>query len=132
MSPDFGFPLFLAVTVAFLIGAIVTGFKARIPVHLTCVAGALVSLCLAIWFAIQLGPLYDLETAQPITDVHLLIAKLATFSFVLPLISGIATLRERSPKHRKRHLVCAMIAVVLTVAATVTGAWMLWLAERVV
>ncbi len=132
MDPDFGFPLFLVVTVTFLVAGIVTGFKAKIPLHLTCVACALVSLCLAIWFAIQLGPLYDLETAQPITDIHLMIAKLATFSFALPLVTGIATLRKRSPKHRKRHLVCAMIAVVLTVAATVTGAWMLWLAERVV
>lgn len=132
MSPDLGFPLFLVVTVAFLIGAIITGFKARIPVHLTCVTCAVSSLVAAIWYAIQLGALYDLETAQPITDVHLMIAKFATFSFVLPLVTGIATLRKRSLQNRKRHLVCAMIAVVLTVLATVTGAWMLYLAERVV
>ena len=131
MSPDLGFPLFLGVTVLLLGGAVFTGFRAKLPLHLTFVVSAVASLCAAIYFAILLGDLYDLETAQPITFIHLWIAKFATLSFLLPLVTGLRTLRKRTPKNKRAHLVCAMIAVVLTVAATVTGAWMLWLAERV-
>lgn len=134
MSPDLGFPLFLLTTVALLIGAIVTGLRAKrsmVP-HLSFVGSAVASLCLAIYFAVRLGELYDLEPAEPITGLHMGIAKVATISYLGPLITGILALRQRTPKRKRVHLVFALAAVVLTVAATVTGAWMLYLAERLV
>ena len=132
MDPDRGFPLFLCATVVLLIGAIVTGLRAKrsMAPHLSFVAGAVVSLWLAIYFAVLLGDFYDLEPAEPITSIHMLIAKIATLSFIGPLVTGALTLRKRTPRRKRAHLVCALIAVVLTVAATVTGAWMLYLAER--
>jgi len=131
VSPDLGFPLFLGLTVVCLVGALITGFRARVPLHLTFVTSALVCLGAAIWFAIGLGPLYDLETAQPITGIHLTIAKVATAAYLLPIVTGLRTLRQRTPTHKRVHLICALVVVVLTLAATATGAWMLWLAERI-
>ena len=74
----------------------------------------------------------DLEAAQPMTDIHMTIAKVATIGYLLPVVTGVLTLRSRTPARRKVHLTCALLVVGLTLAATVTGAWMLWLAERVV
>ena len=132
MSPDYGFPLFLCLTVVLLVGAIVTGLRAKrsMTAHLRFVTCAVLSLLASIYFAIELGEFYDLEPAEPMTGIHMGIAKAATLSFLGPLITGALTLRKRTPRRKRVHLVCALIAVVLTVAATVTGAWMLYLAER--
>jgi hypothetical protein len=89
-----------------------------------------VSLGVAIYYAEQLGEQYDLEAAGAIKDVHLALAKIATLSYLAPIASGIATLRNRARK--KLHLVLALTTVALTVAAAVTGTWMILAAEPLV
>jgi hypothetical protein len=83
---------------------------------------------MTIWYAEQLGELYDLESAGAIMPVHLALAKITVFAYLLPIVTGVLTLRDR--KHKRAHFTCAMVALVLTVLATVTGTWMVLAAER--
>jgi len=122
-----GFVLFLLLTVALLGADVFTGLKSRLRAHLVFVTLTVVSLALAIYYAEQLGKLYDLDAAGAIKDVHLTLAKLATGSYLLPIATGIATYRNRA--RRKLHFKMAMIALVLTVSAAVTGTWMILAAE---
>lgn len=127
MTPQVGFPLFLVVTVLLLGGVVITGKQALLRRHLTLVALALASLGVTIWFAEQLGEFYDLEAAGAITPLHLTLAKITTFGYLLPLITGVMTWRNR--RWRGLHARVAILILVLTVLTTVTGAWMLWAAE---
>lgn len=124
MTPQIGFLAFLLITV-FLLGAVLlTGFARRIPAHLTLVALALLSLGTAIFYAKQLGGLYDLQAAGPITPIHLFLAKLTTALYILPLLSGALTLRDR--RHLPLHKNLAFLVVAMTLISTVTGALMLY------
>ena len=127
MAPQVGFPLFLVVTVLLLACVVITGVKARLRPHLVLVALAMASLGTTIWFAEQLGRYYDLEAAGPITPIHLTLAKITTFGYLLPLCTGALTLRNR--RWRRLHLACALLILVLTAMTAVTGAWMLLAAE---
>lgn len=127
LSPVIGFPLFLFVTVALLGGVVWTGLRARRRLHLRLVAAAVVSLGFAIFFAERLGRLYDLESAGAIYPVHITIAKIATGSYLLPILTGMRTLKN--PKHRKLHFWCAMAVLALTVLTAVTGTWMIFASE---
>lgn len=122
-GPQILFPVFLVLTVLLLGGAVVTGLRGRVRLHLATVAVTVVSLVLTIWFAERLGELYDLDSAGAIKDVHLALAKIATFAYVAPIASGVMTLRDR--RHKRLHFRFAMIVLALTVAAAVTGTWML-------
>ncbi len=64
-----------------------------------------------------------------ITPLSIWNARAATVAFALPLISGPFLLAGRMP--RKWHCRGALLAIVLTVTAAVTGAWMLLLAPRI-
>jgi hypothetical protein len=129
MDPTVGFPLFLGATVV-LLGAVVwTGLTARVAIHIPLVALTLVSLALAIYFALGLGRLYDLKAAGAITPTHMVIARIATASYLLPIVTGVMTLRSR--KHRRLHFWMAMLVIVLTVVTAITGTWMLLLSPRV-
>lgn len=123
MSPLVGFIVFLSVTVLLLAAVVVTGLRAQVKVHVPLVFTTVVALAVAIYFAEKLGEHYDLASAGAITPVHLMLAKIATGSYVLPLVSGYMTLRDRS--RRRVHLICALFTLTLTVATAVTGAWML-------
>ncbi len=127
LDPLQGFVVFLLVTVALLGATVATGLKAKLRAHLTLVVFTVASLGLAIYYAEQLGKLYNLDAAGAIKPVHLALAKIATLSYLAPLASGVATLRNRA--HRKLHLKFAIATVVLTVLAAVTGAWMILAAE---
>ena len=128
MDATTGFLSLLALTVA-LLGAVTwTGFTARLGLHLALVAATFASLAGAIFFALRLGELYDLESAGAITPIHLTLAKVATAAYLLPLVTGVQTLLDRS--RRRRHKLAAFVALGLTLASTVTGAWMLLAAER--
>jgi hypothetical protein len=122
-----GLALFLGLTVATLVLVVVTGLKARVRSHIALVITALVFLGCAIYFAVQVGRLYDLKSAGLITPIHLTVAKLATAAYLLPLISGLATLRDR--KHKPLHFKLALVALSLTAIAAVTGSLMLWMAS---
>lgn len=129
MTATTGFLFFLGLTVALLIAVAITGFTKRIALHIPLVIASVASLGGAIVYALRLGELYDLEAAGPITPIHLTLAKIATAAYLLPLVTGLQALFARTGHNRKRHRIAAFIALGLTVAATVTGAWMLLAAE---
>ena len=103
MSPEVGFVSMLLVTLAFLGAVVATGLRAQRKRHLVLVAGAVASLGVTIYYAEKLGGLYDLEAAGAITPVHLAMAKLTTLSYLLPIVTGIRTIRNprTRPLHRK-------------------------------
>lgn len=128
MNPDVGFPVMLAVTVLLLGGVVATGMRGRLRVHLALVATAVLSLVVTIWFAEQLGDHYDLDSAGVITPIHLTFAKIATLSYVLPLVTGLRTLKDRRKK--PLHFKSAMLVLALTLVTFVTGLWMILAADR--
>jgi hypothetical protein len=129
LSPDVGFPLCLALTVVLLGGVVASGRRARLRLHLTLVVLALTALGVTIWFAERLGEHYDLESAGWITDVHLAVAKLSTAAYLLPLATGVMTLRDR--RHKRLHLRCAIAVLALTLLTTGLGLSMILAAERI-
>ena len=128
MDPDLGFPLFLGLTVAILALVVWTGVKGRVRLHLPLVGSALASLGVTIWFAERLGERYDLEGAGLITPVHLTVAKVTTLAYLLPIATGLRTLRDR--RHKRLHFRAAMLVLGMTLLTAVTGTWMLLSAER--
>ena len=128
MTPGRGFVAFLALTLVLLAAVVWTGLRARRRVHLPCVAATLAALGATIWFAEQMGELYDLESAGLITPVHLWLAKGTTLLYLAPLVTGILTIRDA--RWRPRHRVAAFTVLALTVATAVTGTWMLLASER--
>lgn len=115
-------------TVAFLTAVVVTGLRGLITVHIPCVIATFVSLTLAIVYALKLGKVYDLESTGVIFGVHMAIAKVAAASYVLPVYTGIRTLFKST--HRRAHFWSAMLVLALTAAASITGTWMLLLADE--
>ncbi len=129
MTPQVGFPFFLLLTVLVLAGVAWSGFARRRPLHFTLVASALACLAMAIVFAKRLGGLYDLESAGWITPFHLGLAKFTTACYLLPLVTGIATLRR--PRTIVWHRRAAFLVLGLTLLSTATGAWMLLASTRI-
>lgn len=127
MTPTIGFVGSLIVTLACLGVAVVTGYKAKRKVHLTSVLGAVVMLVLTIYYAIELGKLYDLHYDSTITKVHLNVAKVNTAAYLLPALTGIRTLKN--PAGRKLHGRVAWAVLLLTVFTAVTGIIMLMRAD---
>jgi hypothetical protein len=124
MPPLIGFSAALGLTLLLLGLVVYTGLRARRRAHLIGVAGALLALATAIYYAEQLGEHYDLESAGWIKDVHLLMAKLAVIAYLLPIASGLVTLRR--PKTRPLHRRLAFLTLFLTIATAVTGTIMLY------
>ena len=127
MSPTAGFLGSLALTLVALGVVFWSGLRARLRVHFPAVASAVVLLGVTIYFAEQLGREYDLEAAGAIKPVHLALAKIATAAYLMPLITGVMTLRDR--RRRRLHLAAALVTLLLTVAAAFTGTWMVFAAE---
>ena len=127
MSATAGFLGALALTLVVLGIVVWSGVRARLRVHFPAVACAVVLLLVTIYYAEQLGREYDLEAAGVIKPVHLTLAKLATAAYLAPLATGVMTLRNR--RHRRMHLIAALVTLALTVAAAVTGTWMVFAAE---
>jgi hypothetical protein len=127
LSPSRGFLGFFLLTLVLLCMVVLTGRARRIRLHIALVAASLAALFASIRYALRLGDVLDLQSAGSITPIHLTIAKIATASYALPLVTGVMTLRNRS--RRRAHLICAMIALSLTVAAAATGTLMWLLAE---
>lgn len=128
MTPLVGFFFFLSATVVLLLGVLWSGFAARRALHFALVIAAVVGLALSIAYATRLGKLYDLEVAGWITPFHLGLAKVATAAYLLPVISGIALLKN--PAARTWHRRIAFLVLGLTVVTLITGAWMLAASER--
>ena len=130
MSPEYGFLGALLTTVALLLGAVFTGRARRIRAHVGFVSAAVMCLAIAIFFALKVGELYDLEKAGRITPIHLTLARITTVSFLWPLLTG--PLAARGKINPTLHKTGAYLALVLTLAATITGVMMLAGAERIV
>ena len=96
--------------------------------HVPLVLSAVATLGVAIWFALRVGTLYDLDSAGRITPIHLGLAKVTTLLYIWPLSTGLLAYRGWIP--RWIHRAGAWTALILTVAATITGIWMLSAAER--
>ncbi|MAB79014.1 MAG: hypothetical protein CMJ89_06625 [Planctomycetes bacterium] len=127
MNPATGFTAFFLLTLMLLAAVAATGLRARRRWHLTFVALSFGSLGVAIYYAKQLGQVYDLESAGRITAVHLTLAKVATFSFLLPVLSGIATVRNRANIVWHRRLAWSVLS--MTVLSALTGVWMILAAK---
>ena len=128
MTPGQGFLGFLVVTLALLGGVVWTGYRDNRPIHITLVVSAVASLGVTIYFAEKLGELYDLESAGWIYPVHLAIAKTCTVAYVLPVITGILTIKKSS--NLRLHRISAFTVLGLTVLTAVTGTWMVFASER--
>ena len=129
MPPTIGFPVFLVLTLLVLGAVVWTGLRRRLRAHLLLVASAVTCLGLTIFYAEKLGDLYDLRSAGRITPIHLFLAKVATLAYLLPIGTGIATLRDR--RHRHLHFKSAMAVLALTLITAVTGTAMIWMSTPI-
>ncbi|QDU66317.1 hypothetical protein [Engelhardtia mirabilis] len=123
LSPTAGFLSFLGLTVVLLVFVTWTGLLGRRALHIPLVVTTVLSLGAAIYYAKQLGTLYDIESAGLITPVHLTLAKVTTALYLAPLATGIATLRGADVK--RWHRLTAFTVLGLTLITTITGAWMI-------
>jgi len=110
-------------TVVLLLSVAWTGHKARRSLHLKLVVVTVASLAFTIFVAERLGRNYDLDAAGRIYPIHMFLAKTATASYLLPVVTGIATLRNQ--RFRRLHGRIALVVILLTVSAAVTGTWMI-------
>ncbi len=117
------FTLFFVLTLVALGAAVFTGFKARRRWHIASVVSAVVMLGVTIYFALELGKLYDLESAGVITPIHLTLAKITTAAFLLPIAAGVRTIYK--PTARALHRRLAYVALLMTVVTAITGAIMI-------
>jgi hypothetical protein len=122
MTAATGFVLFLVITLVLLGAVVVTGKKSLRRRHLTLVALAYIGLGLAIYYAELLGKEYDLDSAGLIYPVHLAFAKTTVYAYLLPVITGIMTIKAKCT--RTTHGRVAVAVILLTVVTAVTGLWM--------
>ena len=127
MSPTTAFPVSFLVTLVLLCAVVYTGVKARRRAHIPLVVITVLSLGLTIYYAEQLGKLYDLFATGRIYQVHLTLAKTTVVIYLAPVITGVLTLRNS--KRRGLHSVFAWLVLVFTVLTAVTGCWMIYLAD---
>ena len=123
MNVPLVFLVTLSLTGILLFAVVITGQRAQRKLHIPLVALTLASLTVTIVFAKKLGELYDIHSAGWITPLHLGIAKATAVAFLLPLITGIGTLRK--PTWRPWHRRMAFLVIGLTLASIGTGAWMI-------
>lgn len=118
---------FLGLTVVLLLGAAWTGHQHKRGAHVALVVLAVAGLGASIYYALQLGKLYDLDAAGWITPFHLTLARVTTVLFLVPIALGILTWRRMS--WRRLHGRMGLLVVALTVVTAITGAIMLYLSE---
>jgi hypothetical protein len=129
LSAVSGFSLCLAATLVFLGCAVTTGLKARRRLHITSVACAVTMLALSIYFALKLGQLYDIQAAGVITPIHLMLARVTTASYLLPIATGLRTIFV--PRTRTLHRKVALLVLSMTVLTAITGTIMLCLSPPI-
>ena len=121
------FVLAFLCTVVCLAGVLWTGFRWRIKkrrkLHIGLVGSSVALLAWTILAALDLGELYDLESAGTIYPVHMALAQLATFSLLLPVVTGLITLR--TGKSHRYHRMGAVASFALILLAAITGIWMI-------
>jgi hypothetical protein len=112
----------LLVTVVLLAVVVASGIAAKRRVHLPAVLLYLAALGLTIWLAVRMGRSLDLAAAGWITPVHLTMARVNVYLYVLPLTTGLMALRDR--RWYRRHKLFAWIVVGVTLLTVATGSWM--------
>ena len=75
----------------------------------------------------RIGKGYDIRSAGAITPIHLTLAKITVVAYLLPIVTGIMTLRNA--KHRRLHGKLAFLVLGLSVLTTITGILMVSLAQ---
>lgn len=128
MSPALGLVAFLALTLLLLGGVVLTGRGERRLAHAVLSVLAMGSLAAAIAFAVKLGERFDLDAAGAIRRVHDVVAKAAVPAFAPAFATGLWALGG-SQRALRWHRITAYFALFLTVAAAVTGTWMILAAE---
>lgn len=123
IDPSIGFAGSLILTLLFLGLAVNTGLQAKRAKHFFAVGASVLMLVATIYFALGLGELYDLEAAGWITPVHMKMARVNTAAYLLPVATGIATLRN--PRRRKLHGRVAFLILFFTICTAATGTLML-------
>lgn len=127
MNPTHGFLVFLVVTLACLAGVVCTGYAAKRTRHVPLVVCAVASLGVTIYYAEQLGEIYDLKGTGWIYPFHLSLAKLTTLGYLLPI--GLGILTTRVPVRLVWHRRAAWTILILTALTAATGSWMVLRAE---
>ncbi len=127
-TPAIGFLIALGITLALLAAVVVTGKRAQRRRHLPLVLLTLIALATTIYFAERLGEYYDFSSGQKIHDVHIFLAKTTVVAYLLPLATGLWTIRHA--RTRTLHGRVALCVLGLTVLTAVTGVAMLLAAER--
>jgi hypothetical protein len=79
-------------------------------------------------FAEKMGALYHIRAAGVITPIHLALAKTTTAAYLLPIITGVRTLRDRT--RRRTHRLVAFGVLTMTVLTAVTGMMMIMNSPR--
>ena len=123
MTAATGFVLFLVITLVLLGAVVVSGKKTMRRRHLTLVVFAYIGLGLAIYYAELLGEEFDLDSAGLIYPVHLAFAKTTVYAYLLPVITGVMTIKAKCK--RTTHGRVAVGVILLTVITAVTGLWMI-------
>ena len=123
MTAATGFVLYLVLTLVLLGAVVVTGKKSLRRKHLTFVVLAYVGLGLSIYYAELLGKEYNFDSVRLIYDVHMAFAKATVCAYLLPIITGIMTIKGKCT--RTTHGRVAVAVILLTVVTAVTGWWMI-------
>ncbi len=123
MSPTHGFLACFVSTLLFLALAVFAARSHRRKPHVTFVGCAVVSLGITIVYALQMGKVYDLRTAGLITPIHLTLAKVTTFAYLVPIVLGWRAWKNGAmlPLHKK----LAYVVLALTVLCAITGTIMI-------
>ena len=127
------FVLAFGLTLVALLGVLWTGLRWRVQrrrcLHLGLVGLTVALLVATIVLALELGEAYDLESTGWIYPVHMALARTATASLLLPVVTGVAVLR--TGRVHRAHRIGALVAFVLIALAAATGFWMVYLAPAV-
>ena len=123
MSATAVFFLCLGATIVFLGCAVATGLEAKRKQHIASVACAVAMLGASIWAALRLGRVYDIHAAGAITPFHLMLARITTACYLLPIATGLRTIYV--PKTRPLHRKLALLVLSMTVLTAITGTIML-------
>ena len=123
-----GFFAGLIATVILLACVVATGLLGKRRAHVPLVAAFFGALALTIVMAVKMGESLDLDRAGWVTPVHLTMARVNLFAYLLPVTTGVLTLRDA--RWRPKHKLFAWSLVVLTLLTVATGTWMA-LAARV-
>ncbi len=128
-APATGFLITLGITLVLLGLVVVTGKRSQRRRHLPLVALTLITLGATIYFAERLGEHYDFSSGQKIHDVHIFLAKTTVVAYLLPIATGLWTIRDA--RRRTLHGRVALTVLGLTVLTAVTGVAMLIAAQRI-